>query len=324
MSSRESLREKHPFPSSSKVKRHASSSVVSTWVPGRSGWVSAQPGTGFASGPATEVHPTIPGSLTPFLCGSEAWKEEALVRGSLCVPSAVGWGETPRVVVSEPWSPCISRLLQVTCGGRLSQICPTRLGLWACCFFSSSDQTQILDLKEKVSSSRKLNFLELGCTFCMVFRKPVSTAPHAVGGELGHVSREAPALSCSAFPCGPGPSPLSLKSRRGLPSSGFRIHPVRAAWRASPGRTPGHLVAAQLFWNSRLLGHLHRLESPRSGSQETATHASLAVVWCGGAHLPAAPFSCVQLDSSFGSAREINYGDLWKRLLAAVSWGTQR
>lgn len=34
----------------------------------------------------------------------------------------------------------------------------------------------------------KLNFLETGCTFCMVFRKPASTAPYTAGRELGHVS----------------------------------------------------------------------------------------------------------------------------------------
>lgn len=51
----------------------------------------------------------------------------------------------------------------------------------------------------------------------MVFRKPASTAPYTVGGELGHVSQEVPLFSCSALQCGPGQSPLSLKTEEGFP-----------------------------------------------------------------------------------------------------------
>lgn len=51
----------------------------------------------------------------------------------------------------------------------------------------------------------------------MVFRKPASTTPYIVGGELGHVSQEVPLFSCSALQCGPGQSPLSLKAEEGFP-----------------------------------------------------------------------------------------------------------
>lgn len=43
----------------------------------------------------------------------------------------------------------------------------------------------------------KLSFLEAGCIFCTVFRKPASTAPSTVGRELGHVAQFCLALLSS-------------------------------------------------------------------------------------------------------------------------------
>lgn len=70
----------------------------------------------------------------------------------------------------------------------------------------------------------------------MVFRKPASTAPYTVAGELGHVSQEVPFFSCSALQCGPGQShSLSLKTEGGLPSSCSGISsPTRAARSVRP------------------------------------------------------------------------------------------
>lgn len=179
---------------------------------------------------------TVLSSHTPFLL----W----LSLDALCASSAVE-ERPPGWPVSEPCSQCRGRpfpspLLQVTPGGHLNIVCPIRLGLWACCFFSPSDQFQILDLKGRPPSSGKLNFPEPRRTFRLMFRNLASTATSTVGGELGRASWETPVFSCSALLCGPDEESTFPESRRGLPSSGFRIPPPRElAGGRRPGRTPG-------------------------------------------------------------------------------------
>lgn len=53
----------------------------------------------------------------------------------------------------------------------------------------------------------------------MVFRKPASTAPYTVGGELGHVSQEVPLFFVLCSPVWARPESTFPKNRRGLPSS---------------------------------------------------------------------------------------------------------
>lgn len=69
----ESLREA-PFPSPSAVERHLLLHSV-CMVPGRQSGGLCSRGWGLGPEPAAEVHPTILGSHTPLLCGSEAWSQ---------------------------------------------------------------------------------------------------------------------------------------------------------------------------------------------------------------------------------------------------------
>lgn len=65
--------------------------------------------------------------------------------------------------------------------------------------------------------------------------------------RAGHVSREAPVLSCSALLGGLGPIALPEKQKR---ASRFLLQdppPCERPGGCPPGRTSGHLVAAQLY-----------------------------------------------------------------------------
>lgn len=145
-------------------------------------------------------------------------------------------------MVSEPWAPYTSALLQVTCGGRLSLLCPTRLGLWGCSFFSRSAQAR-LGFKGRVPHLRSLTSRS---------RDPPSTRrsenrppqPLTRRWRAGACfSRSARSfLLCSPVQAWPGP--LSPKSRRGLSRSCFRIQPRACGLKGvtqqdtwSPGRS---------------------------------------------------------------------------------------
>lgn len=175
-----------------------------------------------------------------------------------------------------------------------------------------------MDLKGKPPSSRKFSFLEPGCTFRMVFRKPASTTPSTVGWSWGMCFRFF--LLCSP--------------RWARPEESRRRFPALASESLLPGRLPrghpgqGSPGSQHNSWNSRFSGHLHGLESPQSGSLETwaATHVW---PWCGvegslqlWLHYLTAAFSCVQLDSSFCSALKSHGGNLWNPSLFVVRWVT--
>lgn len=170
---------------------------------------------------------------TPLYSGTEAWQLRQRPWRWAFSAFHLLWGDceaaglSPALSAEEAFaSPPGTR------GGHLNLVCPTRLGLCACCFFSPSDQSQTLDLKGNPPHRGSIPSWSQAApsAWCLENRPP---QPLPLGREPGMCFSFF--LLCSPLsPCGPG----QRKAEEGFPVLASEPLPQASCQEGTPVR--GH------------------------------------------------------------------------------------